>query len=177
MPHHWQKLRVEEAVFESGLAFTILQPAPYMQNTLAYWEAARTTGVFRVPYPVTTCLSLVDLEDVAVAAARVLLEPMHQGATYEVVGTPGMTQAAVAVEIGRALGREVRAQAESPGEWEQRARAGGLGDYQVTTLVAMFRYYERFGLWGSPSALTWLLGRAPAAYSEFARRAVALSAA
>jgi len=28
MNHHWQKLRVEEMIFESGLPFTILQPAP-----------------------------------------------------------------------------------------------------------------------------------------------------
>ena len=28
MIHHWQKLRVEEMIFESGLPFTILQPAP-----------------------------------------------------------------------------------------------------------------------------------------------------
>jgi uncharacterized protein YbjT (DUF2867 family) len=27
MNHHWQKLRVEEMIFESGLPFTILQPA------------------------------------------------------------------------------------------------------------------------------------------------------
>ncbi|MDQ2690776.1 MAG: NmrA family NAD(P)-binding protein, partial [Chloroflexota bacterium] len=32
MNHHWQKLRVEEMIFESGLPFTIFQPAPYMQN-------------------------------------------------------------------------------------------------------------------------------------------------
>ena len=35
MPHHWNKLRVEEAVLASGLPFTIFQPAPYMQNVLA----------------------------------------------------------------------------------------------------------------------------------------------
>ena len=30
MTHHWNKLRVEEALFESGLAYTILQPSSYM---------------------------------------------------------------------------------------------------------------------------------------------------
>ena len=39
MPHHWNKLRVEEALFESGLLFTILQPTAYMQNILAGWQA------------------------------------------------------------------------------------------------------------------------------------------
>ncbi|MCK6585646.1 MAG: NmrA family NAD(P)-binding protein, partial [Anaerolineales bacterium] len=38
MKHHWQKLRVEEMLFESGLPFTILQPGPYMQNLLAGWR-------------------------------------------------------------------------------------------------------------------------------------------
>ena len=36
MPHHWLKMRVEEKLFASGLPFTILQPAAYMQNVLAY---------------------------------------------------------------------------------------------------------------------------------------------
>ncbi|HEX9596111.1 MAG TPA: NmrA family NAD(P)-binding protein, partial [Anaerolineales bacterium] len=38
LPHHWQKLRVEEALIQSGLVFNILQPASYMQNIKASWE-------------------------------------------------------------------------------------------------------------------------------------------
>jgi uncharacterized protein YbjT (DUF2867 family) len=34
MPHHWNKLKVEESLFESGLDYTILQPSAYMQNIL-----------------------------------------------------------------------------------------------------------------------------------------------
>ncbi len=173
MPHHWQKLRVEAAVFESRLPFTILQPAPYMQNTLAGWNSARAEGLFSVPYPVETCLSLVDLDDVAEAAARVLTEPGHAGATYELVGTPGLTQTAVAAEIGRALGREVLAEVESVAAWEQRARAGGLGEYQVSTLKAMFRYYAAYGLVGAPTVLGVLLGRRPTTYADFADRMAA----
>ena len=32
MAHHWGKLRMEELILESGLSFTILQPAPYMEQ-------------------------------------------------------------------------------------------------------------------------------------------------
>jgi uncharacterized protein YbjT (DUF2867 family) len=74
MPHHWSKLRVEEGLIDSGLAFTILQPAPYMQNLLSGGKQIAETGVLRNPYPVETSLSLVDLQDVAVAAAKVLGE-------------------------------------------------------------------------------------------------------
>ena len=64
MPHHWQKLRVEEKLFESGLPYTILQPAAYMQNILAHWSRIVADGIYPVPYAADTRLSLVDLQDV-----------------------------------------------------------------------------------------------------------------
>ncbi len=129
MPHHWNKLRVEEALFESGLPFTILQPTAYMQNILAGGQSIVEDGVFRVPYPVETKLSLVDLEDVAEAAATVLTESNHADAAYELVGAPPMTQVEVADVLGQGLGRPVRAEAQSVETWEERARASGMGDY------------------------------------------------
>ena len=82
MPHHWHKLRVEEMLFESGLDVTILQPAAYMQNVLAGWKKIIEQGVYQIPYPVETKLSMVDLTDVATVAANVLTEAGHQGAIY-----------------------------------------------------------------------------------------------
>jgi NAD(P)H dehydrogenase (quinone) len=87
MPHHWAKLRVEEMLLASGLDVTVLQPTAYMQNVLAGWRSIAEQGVYRVPYPVETRISLVDLRDVAAAAALVLTEPGHAGATYALVGT------------------------------------------------------------------------------------------
>ncbi|MEZ4660626.1 MAG: NmrA family NAD(P)-binding protein [Caldilineaceae bacterium] len=86
MPHHWHKLQVEEQLFESGLAYTILQPTAYMQNLLAGWPAIVNDGVLALPYPVETRISLVDLHDVAQVAAGVIGNPAHFYATYELVG-------------------------------------------------------------------------------------------
>src|ERR1700724_553947 len=92
MPHHWAKLRVEEMLLASALDFTILQPTAYMQNSLAQWDLMKREGIYRVPYPVETRLSLVDLDDVAEAAAAVLTSNTgHSGATYELVGTPPLS--------------------------------------------------------------------------------------
>ena len=170
MPHHWQKLRVEERLFESGLSTTILQPAAYMQNVLAYWETIVGQGVYPVPYAVETRLGMVDLEDVAEAAAMALTEAGHTGATYELAGAEVLSQTEVAVILGQGLGRPVRAQAVPLDAWEQRARGSGLGDYQVETLIQMFRYYERFGFWGNPRVLGWLLGRPPTGFGAFVER-------
>jgi uncharacterized protein YbjT (DUF2867 family) len=170
MPHHWNKLRVEEALFESGLNFTILQPTAYMQNLLAAWQGIMQEGVLRIPYSVETRLSLVDLEDVAEAAAIVLTEPGHSGAIYELVGTPGLSQVEVAEIVSRQLGRPVRAEQQSIEAWEQRSWAAGMEEYAVDTLIRMFGYYERFGLWGNPNALGWLLGRVPTSLPSFIER-------
>jgi uncharacterized protein YbjT (DUF2867 family) len=173
MPHHWQKMRVEEFLFSAGFDLTVLQPTAYMQNILGAWRSIVADGVFRVPYPVETRLSMVDLDDVAEAAALVLTTDGHSRATYELVGTKPLSQAEVAAAIGTALGRNVRAEAETAEAWEARARAGGMGEHERTTLAAMFRYYANHGLVGNPNTLSWLLGRAPNGLATFLRRAAA----
>lgn len=172
MPHHWQKMQVEEQLFESGLAYTILQPAAYMQNVLAYWLQIVTEGVYRLPYGAKARLSLVDLEDVGAAAAVVLTQPGHLGATYELVGTEPLAQTKVAEVLGEALGRPVKVEATPLVEWERQARTAGLGDYQIDTLLKMFRYYDQYGFEGNPNVLKWLLGRNPTSLAEFVRRTV-----
>jgi len=172
MPHHWSKLRVEEALFESGLSFTILQPTAYMQNLLAGWHSIVDEGVLRNPYPAETRLSLVDLEDVAEVAALVVTEPGHNGAIYELVGTPALSQVEVAEILSRQLGRPVRAEQQSIAAWEQRSRAAGMSDYALDTLIQMFRYYERHGLWGSPNVLGWLLKHTPTTLPIFIARTI-----
>jgi len=168
MNHHWQKLRVEEALFESGLPFTILQPAPYMQNLLAGWVGIVEEGVLRVPYSVNSRFSFVDLEDVAKVARTVLTEPEHLNATYELAGTAPLSHVEVAEILSLALRREVRAERTEIRDW--RLRASGLSGYALETLVGMFEYYDQWGLAGNSSVLRLLLGREPTSVESFVER-------
>lgn len=168
MPHHWEKARVEDMLAASGLRVTVLQPTAYMQNLLQAWPAIVKDGIYRVPYSVKAKISLVDLDDVAEVAAKVLTGPGHEGATYELVGTKPLSQVEVAETLGRALDRTVKAKSEPVKVWEKRAAAAGMGDYQRDTLSKMFRYYDRHGLAGDPATLRKLLGRAPRSLAEFA---------
>ena len=176
MPHHWNKLRVEEMLFSSKLDITILQPTAYMQNSLAEWDRMVRDGIYRVPFPIDTRLSLVDLEDVAEAAAMVLTNVGHSGATYELVGTPPLSQIEIADAFGRALKKPIRAEAETVESWDARARDAGLEDYARETLAKMFRAYARDGLKGNPNVLGWLLGRSPTSLKDFAERIAAAQA-
>ena len=179
MPHHWNKMRVEEHIFLSGLTFTILQPAVYMQNILVNWGNIIETGKYSVPYAIDSRISMVDLEDVALAAANVLMDihaedhiPLHIGATYELVGTQAITPAQIAAILAQQLGRPVVAEKVSIETWKSRARNSGMGEYQVNTLVKMFNYYEKFGFWGNPQVLSWLLNRPPTSFESFVKHVV-----
>jgi len=170
MPHHWFKLRLEELLVESGVPFTILQPTAYMQNILAHWDVITNQGIFPVPYSVEAKSSLVDLQDVAQVAAVVLTAGGHIGATYELVGEESVSQMEIADILSSELGRSVEAREIAHEDWERGARASGLGDYQVETLIKMFEFYGQHSFVGNSNVLRWLLGREPINLESFFQR-------
>ncbi|MXY92190.1 MAG: NAD(P)H-binding protein [Caldilineaceae bacterium SB0664_bin_27] len=173
MPHHWQKLRVEEEIFRGGLPFTILQPCAYMQNLLGYLEDISTHGNYVVPYNIQARFSLVDLADVALAAARVLTESGHDGAIYELAGPEKLSSEDMALKLTVRLGGPVNAVQIPLQEWELSASSSGMPTGTVGSLAAMFRYYDKYGLIGNGNVLGWLLERSPTSLSQFLERTFA----
>jgi NAD(P)H dehydrogenase (quinone) len=170
MPHHWNKLRVEEMLIESRLPYTILQPAAYMQNILVHRESILEKGIYPVPYPAETRLSLVDLEDVAQVAAIVLTETGHEYASYELVGMKGLSQIELVGILSEELSRPISVEVVPLEAWKRQAKKAGLEAEQIEALIKMFRYYQNFSFMGSPHVLTWLLGRSPTSFPDFAKR-------
>jgi uncharacterized protein YbjT (DUF2867 family) len=164
MPHHWNKLLVEESLINSGLPFTILQPTSYMQNLLPEWWRVRLRSLYHVPYSLAARFSPVDLEDVAEVAATVLTSDQHDGATYELAGPELHTPQSIANEMGEALGKIISAvqipldQWPVPDEMDPKRRA---------MLISMFEYYSEHGLWGNPRVLADLLGRPPTTLGDY----------
>lgn len=169
MPHHWAKLRVEEMLVTSTLDYTILQPAAYMQNALAQIRDIVEEGVYRVPYPVETAMSIVDLEDVAEVAARVLIEPGHERASYELAGPEVLTQTRMAEIMSEVLEIKVRAEEISRHDWTM-GPGKRVSEAGREMLLMMFRHYAMHGFRGNPGVLGWLLGREPNTFADVLRR-------
>ncbi len=169
LPHHWNKVFVEQAVIESGLPFTILQPSSYMQNALPDWPGI-SRGVHTLGFSVQARLSLVDLEDVAEVAAKVTGRPEHAGAIYELAGPQMLSGDDKAGILSRVLGRSVKAVQESPGEFRRRAASAGMAQHVIDTRAAMFAHYDHRGLAGNPNVLEMLLGRPATTFEQFASR-------
>jgi hypothetical protein len=107
---------------------------------------------------------------VAEAAAVILTESGHEGAIYELAGPEVLSQQDVAEILSRQLDRPVRVEIIPQHEWEQQARRLGRDDYEIQTLLKMFRYYEQHGFAGNPNVLARLIGRPPTPFVEFVVR-------
>jgi uncharacterized protein YbjT (DUF2867 family) len=161
MPHHWRKHQVEQLLADSPVGSTVLQPCAYMNN-LPIARIAET-GVLEVPYSRSARISMVDLDDVAEAAAVVLTDPGHDGATYQLAGPQALDAYAVAEVLGEALARPIIAQRSDLAAWRTEALRRGLDEEQIGVLTSMFAHYDAHGFTGSPLVLQWLLGRQPTA--------------
>jgi uncharacterized protein YbjT (DUF2867 family) len=154
MPHHLGKAVAEDHVRRSGLDWSVLQPCAYVQNFVPALRAE--PPALRVPYDVDAPFGLVDLQDVAEAAATVLVGAEHTGATFELGGPALVGVRQVAEAAAQVLGRAVPAvripAAELSADVDERSRQW---------LSAMFGYYDRHGLPTGPLPLRTLLGREP----------------
>jgi uncharacterized protein YbjT (DUF2867 family) len=161
MPHHAAKDLVEEALDASGLRWRVLQPCAYADNLDGQLPDVVTTGLFRSPWGLEQAQSLVDLRDVADAAAVLLTEDGLDGGTFEAVGPEPLTAPRIATLLAARLGREVRAVDVVPD-----GPVPPLERYADHCRRKMFDHYRAHGFTGSPRVLEALLGRPPRTFAE-----------
>ncbi|MBX7449301.1 NmrA family NAD(P)-binding protein [Mycolicibacterium sp. 3033] len=136
LPHHRQKLEVEGLLRDSGLPVTVLRPSHYMQNVLDFWDFF---GAGLLPYPTSpdSRMGVVDVEDIASAAANVLINPgEHIGNTYD-LSTVELTRHDMARVWSRVLGHPMTAVRIPPQALENPlAAAAPFGSAIVTSLLS-----------------------------------------
>ena len=171
MPHHIRKAGCERLFRHSPLAWTVLQPAMYVQTALAYLDA--DAGVLSPPYDPTRPFTLVDEADLAEVAAIVHTTGGHAYATYELAGTEQLDFVAMGERLGAVLGRPIAVRAADTEAYVARfAAARGLSAGQARERRLMFDYYDRHGLLGNGNVLRMILGREPTGFADAARRSL-----
>lgn len=162
MVNHAAKQPVEEALYESGLQFTILQPAMFMQNLAGALPAAARSGVFSMPFSKHAKVCYVDYRDVAEAAALGLTGDTLAYGTFELCA-PGMVdRVEIAALMSTALGRTITAEESPPRD------PGPDADAMQQGLARMTRHYDQHGFpGGNGLVLGAVLGRPPRTLQEF----------
>jgi uncharacterized protein YbjT (DUF2867 family) len=130
---------VEEAMKRSGLAWVILRPGLFMQNTLAQATSIKSEGRMVLAYPQDLPIAFIDVRDTGAVGARILRDPdRHAGKTYEFTGST-TTLGEFAQVFSEVLGKPVAYIGISPEQAEQGMKARGMPDWLVAHMVAMAR--------------------------------------
>lgn len=173
--HHALKLEATEHVVESDVAYTILEPSRYMQHLEPIWSKVLDTGVHAMPFNVDVKFNVVDLADLAEAAALVATDDSHAYATYELAGPEALSQTDMAAALTAVLGREIRAEQTSLDAMTAAARSRGINEDRIEQMAIMNGHYDRHGFRGNPHVLEWLLGRPATRYADYVRRLAEVS--
>lgn len=163
----WHR-KVEDKLKGSGLAWTILRPNGFMQNLVTYNAGSiRSEGAFYAAMGEAKT-SLIDVRDIAAAAAKLLREPeKHAGKTYELNGPEAFSNAEVAERITRATGRAVKF-VDIPEEAQRKAMLDmGTPEWMVTALLELQEYYRMGKAAHVTADLARLLGRPPRTLDEY----------
>ncbi|MEO3761967.1 NAD(P)H-binding protein [Streptomyces sp. B5E4] len=160
---------IEEAVRESGLAWTILRPGGFASNACAWAESVRAERTVAAPFG-DVGIPVIDPADIAGVAAVALGKDEHDGQIYELNGPVAVTPRQQAEAIGAALGEPVRFVELTRQEAHLRM-AAFLPEPVVETTLAVLGEPNAAELRLSPDAER-ILGRAPRPFAEWARRNV-----
>lgn len=171
--HHRLKLEVEDALINSGLTHTILQPSRYMQHLEPIWPRVVGEGMHAMPFDVRRKFNVVDLSDLADACAVVAGSDLYHFGTYELAGPEALSQQDMAAILSDVLGRPVRAEAVPIEEMKAKARAAGASEDRVEQMEIMNTHYDAHGFRSNAVVLECILGRPANTYRSYVERILA----
>src|SRR5215469_1074966 len=106
VPHFAAKYAVEEAIRAGRMPYTILRPAYFAQNERGLKPALTGLGVYPIPAG-NQGLAVVDVRDLAEAAAISLTEEGHNGKTYDLVSSEMLRGPDAAATWSKLLGKKI----------------------------------------------------------------------
>lgn len=171
LPHHCRKLEVERTLVDSGMLYSIVQPAPFMQNILNAKEALMQERTFVQKFFTTeeskNRINLIDVHDFADCVAEIALGSQYQYSTLELCGPRNLSASDMISAIENVMGCKVNFKF-IPDEVIRKAMSGRhSSDYSIETLLKMFNHYNSGDFCGSAFTVSAILKRTPVDFIEF----------
>jgi uncharacterized protein YbjT (DUF2867 family) len=170
VPHFASKLAIENALREFDVPFTILRPNYFSQNDATLKEPLTKAGIYPMPLG-DVGVSVVDVRDIAEAAAIVLTSGEHSGKTYNLNGPEVVSGPKAASIWGEVLGKKIQYTGHNMDAFEEQMRKKAPS-WSAFDIRMMFEGYLERGFVaedGDLETLTKILGHAPRRYEDFAR--------
>lgn len=126
----------EKAIFESGMAYTILRNSFYADNSILPVVQALAGGVYLSALGDTWLGSAARI-DYAEAATQVLMQPGHENRVYELTTPKPWTIFDLVVVVQKVSGKPLELQEVSDAELISAMRASGVPEADIQMAVGM----------------------------------------
>ena len=158
---------VERAIEGSGLAWTFLRPASFMQNFTNFMAPTiRSQHTIYTLIP-DSRFNHVDTRDVAHVAATVLTGGGHEAQAYTLTGPRSFADREAARTIGDVIGEPVQVVALAEHDVRASMKSHGVPDLYADYLVDLDRWYESGKGDQVTSSIRDITGREPTTFERF----------
>jgi uncharacterized protein YbjT (DUF2867 family) len=114
-------------------------------------------------------ISVIDVRDIAAAAASALVEDGHEGRIYDLTGPEALTHAEMAERLSKALGRRIGFVDVPPEVMRQTLVGVGFPTWQADGLIEDYAHYRRGEASAVATGVQDATDKAPRTFAEFAR--------
>ncbi|WP_286667713.1 NmrA family NAD(P)-binding protein [Variovorax flavidus] len=158
LANHASKIPVENALFASGMEYTLLHPANLFQNFAGAWKAIVQTGVYAEPNPVDRRLARVDYRDVAEVAAIALTGDRLAYGSFELCSEGMLTRLEIGKLASDLLRKPVEVREIEFAGWARQAKLP-YDARELAMLEKIHAHISEHGMPGNSLTLRAILGR------------------
>ncbi len=165
IPHH----KIEQRLMSGGVPYTLLRPAYFMQNftSTLHDELARRHRIF---LPAGNArFTLVDVDDIARVAARVLMQAgtQHHGKAYTLTSETPLNFRQMAEQLTTGLGIPITYVSPNPWHFYRRLRRDGREPGLILVMLLLHMLPRFTGTPPVTHTVADLTGRAPIEFAQF----------
>ncbi|WP_394835540.1 SDR family oxidoreductase [Pendulispora rubella] len=158
----------EQAVMQSGLAWTVLRPGAFASNALGWAPQIRASA----PIQVATGEgkhAVIDPRDIAAVAVRALTESAHDGKAYSLSGPEALSTPRQVAILGEVLGLPIAIEDVSPQVAADRLRAAGVPEAYAAAVFEGYTWWREGKVASRSDDVAHVLGREPRSFEAWAR--------
>jgi uncharacterized protein YbjT (DUF2867 family) len=162
-----QHAEIEDELRLSGLAYTLLRPTTFMQNTLATARTVASEGRIYQPFK-DGKLGMIDARDIGEVAAKVLTEEGHEGEVYTLTGPAAISFYDIAETLSEILGKEVSYINIPPEKAKEAMLNMGLSEWRADVLIEYAKAHSEGYSNFTTEDVEQLTGHPATSYKKFA---------
>jgi uncharacterized protein YbjT (DUF2867 family) len=159
---------VERAIQDSGLSWTMVRPAYFMQNALMLAGGIRKTGAFALP-AAAAAVAQIDARDIAAVLVRVVVEAGHEGKAYDLTGPEPITWFEVAEILSAVAGRPIAYNPVTPAAFKRQLESFGLPAWLADALNELYAQFRAGAGMHTTDHVRHLTNQPPRSFAVFAR--------